>query len=140
MNGLYSQLQLGSNKNDDMLYLQALLSNQKIAAKLYSDPSSSKQVRLAGRQQQLENQFKIIEFYDFKNKYDKMLAEMETFLAMLTEDGKFKDVEDNLVWLINNQGVAEELKLGFAARIHQIDQFYNPYTKIEKIFAIMLNL
>ena len=69
-----------------------------------------------------------------------MLAEMETFLAMLTEDGKYKDVEDNLVWLINNQGVAEELKLGFAARIHQIDQFYNPYTKIEKIFTIMLNL
>lgn len=34
----------------------------------------------------------------------------------------------------------DELKIGFAARIHDIDQFYNPYTKIEKVFSIVMNL
>lgn len=49
-----------------------------------------------------DNQFKIIEFYDFKKKFDKMMVEMETFLQILIEDGKYKDVEDNFVWLLNH--------------------------------------
>ena len=95
---------------------------------------------MEGRRQQKENQFKIIEFYEFKQNYAKMLAEMETFLVLLTEDNLFKDVEDNLVWLLNHVGTTDEQKLNYAARIHEIDQFYNPYTKIEKVFSIMMNL
>ena len=69
-----------------------------------------------------------------------MVVEMETFLNLLLEDGACKDVEDNLLWLINHEGISDEQKLGYAARIPKIDQFYNPYTKIEKIFSMMLNL
>lgn len=87
---------------------------------------------------QKENQFKIIEFFDFKGRCDRMLEEMDAFLLLLIEDGAFKDVEDNLMWLVNHKGVTPEQKLGFAARIHEIDQFYNPYTKIEKVFSMML--
>ena len=38
LNTLYSTLQLGSNKNDDTLYLQALKENQKIAEKYEKYP------------------------------------------------------------------------------------------------------
>ena len=38
LNILYSTLQLGSNKNDDTLYLQALKENQKIAEKMQTNP------------------------------------------------------------------------------------------------------
>ena len=75
-----------------------------------------------------------------KKKFDKMLEEMETFLLILTEDELFKDVEDNLMWLVNHAGVPDEQKIKYAARVHAIDTFYNPYTKIEKSFSIVLNL
>lgn len=51
---------------------------------------------------QKHNQFKIVEYFDFKKRYDKMIAEMETFMLLLTEDGSCKDVEDNLLWLVNH--------------------------------------
>jgi len=59
-------------------------------------------MRMAGRQQQRTNQFKIIEFYDFKKKYDKMLAELEIFFTILLEDSNYKEMEDNLVWLLSH--------------------------------------
>lgn len=34
-----------------------------------------------------------------------MLEEMDAFLLLLIEDGAFKDVEDNLMWLVNHKGV-----------------------------------
>ena len=86
------------------------------------------------------NQFKIVEFYDFKKKYEKMLSEVETFILLLIEDGAYKDVEDNYVWLMQHEGLTDAQRLGYAARIHEIDQFYNPYTKIEKVFSIMRSL
>ena len=38
LNFLYESLQIGSSKNDDTLYLQALTTNQKIAVKMQQDP------------------------------------------------------------------------------------------------------
>ena len=96
-------------------------------------------MRAAGRTCLKGNQFKMIEFFDFKQKYERMLAEMETFLAMLLEDSEFKNIEDNLVWLIGHAAVPDDKKIGYAARIHAIDQFYNPYTKIEKVLAMVVN-
>ena len=81
-----------------------------------------------------------MEFYDIKQKYDKMTAEVETYLTILLEDENFKEVENNLVWLLEHQGVTDEQRLNYAARIHQIDPFYNPYTKLEKTFGIMCNI
>ena len=87
---------------------------------------------------QKTNQFKIIEFFDFKKNVNKMLAEMDTFLALLVEDGAYKDAEDNIIWIIQHQNVDDETKLAYTSRIHNIDKFYNPYTKIEKVFSMML--
>ena len=47
-----------------------------------------------------------------------MTAEVETYLTMLQEDEQFKEIETNLVWLLEHQGVTEEQKLNYAARIH----------------------
>ena len=85
---------------------------------MQQDPKSNKQVRLAGKDIQRKNQFKIVEYYDIKQNYNKMTAEVETYLAMLQEDEQFKEIEDNLVWLLEHQGVTEEQKLNYAARIH----------------------
>ena len=56
-----------------------------------------------------------------RERFEKMLEEMETFLAILTEDDCFKDVEDNLMWLVNHAGVPVEQKIKYAARVHAID-------------------
>lgn len=50
-----------------------------------------------------------------------MIAEMETFIALLIEDSACKDVEDNLLWLIQHEGISDQQKLGYAARITTID-------------------
>lgn len=49
-------------------------------------------------------------------------------------------MEDNLLWLLNHQAVPEGKKVEYACRIHDIDQFYNPYTKIEKALNMVLTL
>lgn len=69
-----------------------------------------------------------------------MLQEMDKYLAMLQEDENFKGIEENLMWLVNHAGVSDEIKIRYAARIHNIDQYYNPYTKIEKVFSIVQQL
>ena len=56
-------------------------------------------MRMTSRGIQLKNQFKIVEYYDIKQIYNKMTAEVETYLTMLQEDEQFKEVENNLVWL-----------------------------------------
>lgn len=75
-----------------------------------------------------------------KQKYDKMLEEMETFLTLLMEDEAFKDVEENLMWLVEHASVPSDEKIKYLARVQSIDPYYNPYTKIEKAFSIALNL
>ena len=66
------------------------------------EPNCPKQVKQAGREQQKTNQFKIVEFFDMKQKYDKMLEEMETFLTILQESEVYKEIEDNLIWLVEH--------------------------------------
>ena len=75
-----------------------------------------------------------------KQKYDKMLEEMETFLTILQESEAYKEIEDNLIWLVEHQHVSDEKKIMYLARTQCIDQYYNPYTKIEKAFNMALNL
>lgn len=69
-----------------------------------------------------------------------MLAEMEIFFTILIEDNNFKEIENNLVWLVNHKGLSNEQKVDYACRIQEIDQFYKPYTNIEKTFDIVYNL
>ena len=69
-----------------------------------------------------------------------MLAEMEIFFTILIEDSEFKEMEDNLIWLVNHKGLTNEQKVDYACRVQEIDKFYNPYTKIEKTFEIVFNL
>ena len=67
-----------------------------------------------------------------------MVAEMDIFFKILIEDCEYKEMEDNLVWLLNHQAISVEQKIGYACRIPSIDQFYNPYTKIEKVFEMVM--
>ena len=55
-----------------------------------------------------------------KQKYDKMLEEMETFLTLLMEDEAFKDVEENLMWLVEHASVPsdEKIKVCGNAELH----------------------
>jgi len=91
-----------------MIYLQALQWNSKLAVKMQADKNAPKQSRTAGREMQKHNQFKIVEYFDFKKRHDKMMVEMETFMLLLTEDGACKDVEDNLLWLVSHAGLTDE--------------------------------
>ena len=56
-----------------------------------------------------------------QKKFVKMLEEMDSFLDMLKIDEQFKDMEDNLLWLINHESVPDEKKVEYVSRIHEID-------------------
>ena len=56
----------------------------------------------------MTNKFQIIDFLDKKKKFDKMLQEMETYLLLLEEDSRYKEIEENLIWLMDHQGLTKE--------------------------------
>ena len=140
LNELYGVLQLGQNKNDDTLYSTALQWNAKLARRLQEAEGASRQDKARGREVQKQNQFKIVEYFDYARRDDKMVAEMETFMQLLAEDELWKEVENNLVWLLEHPRLTAAQKLGYAARIPTLNEFYRPYTSIEKLFGIMANL
>ena len=63
-----------------------------------------------------------------------MCEEMETYFLHLLEAGEYKQIEENLLFLYNHPKLTPEQQIGYASRIFAIDQFYNPFTKIETLF------
>ena len=63
-----------------------------------------------------------------------MIDESEVYLLLLLEDGQYKVTEDTLLWLFNHVGLTEEQRASFGFRIFEIDEFYNPYTRIDYMF------
>jgi hypothetical protein len=63
-----------------------------------------------------------------------MLEEVEVYCLNLLEDGQFKQVEENYVWLLNHQKIPELTRQIYGCRIFDIDPYYNPYTRLENLF------
>ena len=107
---------------------------------MQTSQNSSKANKQQARAIQLQNKFQIIDFLDKKEKYDKMLEEVEVYCLNLLEDGLFKQVEENYVWLLNHQKIPEPTRQMYGCRIFDIDPFYNPFTRLETLFKQVLAL
>ncbi len=101
---------------------------------MQTSQNSSKANKQQARAIYLQNKFQIIDFLDKKEKYEKMLEEVEVYCLNLLEDGQFKQVEENYVWLLNHQKIPEPKRQMYGCRIYDIDPFYNPFTRLENLF------
>jgi hypothetical protein len=63
-----------------------------------------------------------------------MLEESEIYCLLLLEDSRFKEIEDTYIWLMGHKGLTEAQKVLYGAKIFDIDQFYNPYTRLDALF------
>lgn len=63
-----------------------------------------------------------------------MLEETDIYVVLLLEEERYKEIEDTYVWLMNHKQLSEEIRVKYGARIYEIDQFYNPYTRIDVLF------
>ena len=88
-----------------------------------------------GRNLQKENQFKICDFYHRHKKIKKMVTETLTYNRLLLDDDEHSKVEDNLLWLLDMEGISADQRIEFGSQIFEIDKYYNPYTKIEPMFG-----
>ena len=70
--------------------------------KLQEEKSTKKH----GRKVLIQNKFQIIDLLDKQKKYKEMLDETEAYCILLLEEGEFKQVEDNYLWLMNHQGLS----------------------------------
>jgi hypothetical protein len=52
--------------------------------------------------------FKILEFLEKKQKWDSLLSEVETYIAMLKEFDKYIDIEETYIWLYSIKGLTNE--------------------------------
>ena len=100
----------------------------------------TKKEKQQGRSMLKDNQYKICDAYARQGKVQKMIQETYTFNKLLLEDGEYAKVEENLLWLSNNKGVTPEQQIELSAKIYEIDRHYNPFTKIEPLFASMYAL
>ena len=107
LNQLYSLLQIGTKQDDD-LYIQALITNNKIAKLMQTAEGLSKKERQFGRQTQKENQFKLAEAYSRQGNFKKMTGETEALNKLHLEDGEYAKLEENLNWLFDHKGLSAE--------------------------------
>ena len=84
-----------------------------------------------------DNQFKICDNFSRQGKVKRMIEETRIYNKLLLEDGEYAKVEENLVWLSGNKGVTPQEQIELSAQIYEIDRHYNPFTKIEPLFAKM---
>lgn len=96
--------------------------------------------KATGRQIHLSNKYQIIDFLDKKKKHDKMLVETDTYCLLLLEDGRYKEIEDTYLWIMNHKAFSEDVRAGYGARIYEIDPFYNPYTRLDNLFPQLIRL
>lgn len=83
----------------------------------------------------MTNKFQIIEFLDRKKKFDKMIEESDTYCLLLLEDGRYKEVEETYLWLMNHLGLSNEVRASYGLRIQEIDPFYKPFTRLDSLLA-----
>ena len=69
-----------------------------------------------------------------------MLEESEAYCLLLLEDERYKDIEETYLWLMNHKGLSDDMRANYGARIFEIDQFYNPYTKLDFLFPELIKL
>jgi hypothetical protein len=53
---------------------------------------------------------------------------------LLLQDDRYKDIEDTYLWLMNHKGLSDDIRVKYGARIFEIDQFYNPFTRLDFLF------
>lgn len=69
-----------------------------------------------------------------------MLEETDIYLLFLLEDSRYKEIEDTYLWLMGHQALNNSQKVEYAAKIYEIDQFYNPYTRLDALFPKLCKL
>jgi hypothetical protein len=115
-----------STNGDGPSYYRALQLQNKYFDGILSYAQTSNNQKKELKHDKISNMFKILEFLEKKQKWDSMLQEVETYIAMLKEFDKYIDIEETYLWLYGIKGLSNEQRQHFGARIFTIDEHYNP--------------
>jgi hypothetical protein len=127
LNDIYSKIKRGP---EDALFFNALLTQETLAIQLQVSTNSA-QNRKKGKEIQLTNKFQIIDFLDKKKKYEKMIQESDVYCLLLIQEGRYKEVEETYLWLLDHPGLSNEMKAEYGLRVFEIDPFYRPIIKLD---------
>jgi len=53
------------------------------------------------------------------------------YCLLLIEAGRYKDVEETYLWLMNHAGLTNDKRASYGLRIFEIDPFYKPFTRLD---------
>ena len=57
---------------------------------------------------QCDNMFQILDFLDKKKKFEKMLEEVEIYVAMLLELDQYPQIEETYIWLYQHAELSND--------------------------------
>lgn len=86
-----------------------------------------------GINMQIENQYQIIDFYDKKGEYQKMIDEVEQYVMLCMQTNRPLLIEDTYIWLFQHHALSPEVQLRYGCLIFSIEDV-KPKINLESHF------
>lgn len=57
------------------------------------------------------------------------------YCLILIEEGRYKDVEETYLWLMNQNDLSKDMRASYGLRIFEIDPYYKPKTRLDELLV-----